>query len=261
MLLQMRTIIAASALALVILVGGCEIVLLDTDTTGTPDPLDDPVTDPDLLAVVSPAGGSVTAGDSLTIRWEGSAQPDEIDIDLYLSGTPHTRLADSISNSGRFTWTIPTDFSVHADVFDEYQIVVSGYEPDQATGTLLLAAYSVEFAILPSASGGLSDVTVSQRLVDVTLTDNGQEIDGDTVDIFLNGAAVELGHVLSGGTGTTIPLTLQAGENVLEIYAVNEGSAPPNTALLEISHVVDGLTAQEWRLQTGEFGRLTITAP
>ena len=261
MLLQMRTIIATSALALVVLAGGCEIVLLDDEPSRSPDPLDDPVTDPDLLAVVSPAGETVTAGDALTIRWEGSAQPDEIDIDLYLAGTPHTRIAGSVSNSDRYTWTIPADFSVHADVFDEYQIVVSGYDPDQATGALLLAAYSAEFAILPDASGGLSDVTVSQRLVDVTLTDNGQEIDGDTVDVFLNGVAVELGHVLSGGTGTTIPLTLQAGENVFEIYAVNEGTAPPNTALLEISHVVDGLTAQQWRLQAGEFGRLTITAP
>ncbi len=259
MLLRMRTIIAA--LALVVLAGGCEIVLLDTDATRTPDPLDDPVTDPDLLAVVSPAGGSVAAGEPLTIRWEGSAQPDEIDIDLYLSGTPHTRLAASVSDSDDYTWTIPTDFFVHADVFDEYQIVVSGYHPDQATGALLLAAYSVHFAILPSASGGLSDVTVSQRLVDVTVTDNGQEIDDDTIDLFLNGVAVELSHVLVGGEGTTIPLTLQAGENVLEVYAVNEGSAPPNTALLEVSHVVEGLSAQEWRLQTGEFGRLTITAP
>ncbi|MFW5737444.1 MAG: hypothetical protein ACOCYX_00910, partial [Spirochaetota bacterium] len=74
----MRTIIAASALALVVLAGGCEIVLLNDDASRSPDPLDDPVTDPDLLAVVSPAGGTVTAGDALTIRWEGSAQPDEI---------------------------------------------------------------------------------------------------------------------------------------------------------------------------------------
>ncbi len=72
---------------------------------------------------------------------------------------------------------------------------------------------------------------------------------------------VDLHELFVGGEGTTIPLTLQAGENVLEVYAVNEGSAPPNTALLEVSHVVEGLSAHEWRLQTGEFGRLTITAP
>lgn len=267
MLPRTRIIVALAAIASILAVSGCEILLLSDEPAsgepgrGEPAELDDPIIDPELLTVAQPAGESVAAGDTLAIRWTGTDQPSVLDIDLYVAGVPDTRLAEDLANSGAFSWTIPLDFRVKADVLDEYQIVVSGFHPDQRTGALLLAAYSVEFAILPRATGGLSDVTVSRRLVDVTLTDNGQEIDGDTVDLYLNGEAVELAHVLAGGAGTTFPLTLQAGENVLEIYAVNEGTTSPNTALLEISHVSEGLTAQEWRLWTGEVGRLTITAP
>jgi hypothetical protein len=93
------------------------------------------------------------------------------------------------------------------------------------------------------------------------MTDNGQEIDGDTVDIVLNGETVGAGHVLIAPPGTDLELTLQAGINLLEVVALNEGSISPNTAELVISHVLEGESIQEWRLVTGESGSLTITAP
>jgi len=248
-----------AAAALIAIISSCQISLMPNDYRGTDDT--GRTTDPDLLAVVEPDGANYTAGDTMTIRWEGSEQPYDVTIELYLSGTEHLRLAQSIPNTGSFVWSIPADYSAVTEVFDEYQIVVSGYHTQQVAGELLLVAYSEEFTIVPQAAGGLSDVTVSRRDVTVRLVDNGQEIDGDTVDLYLNGTAFSLGHVLAGGDGTTFPLDLRSGENVFEVYAVNEGSISPNTALLEIANVVEGVSSQEWRLAAGETGRLTITAP
>jgi archaellum component FlaF (FlaF/FlaG flagellin family) len=257
-MLSRNAIAIAAAVTLITIVSGCHISLMPSgyhdsdDTEGT--------TDPDLLAVVEPSGESYTAGEAMAIRWEGSEQPDEVTIDLYLSGTRQLRLAQNAPNAGSFEWLVPTDYAAATEVFDEYQIVVSGYRTQQAAGELLLVAYSERFAIVPKAAGGLSDVTVSRSDITVRLTDNGQEIDGDTVDLYLNGTAIALGHVLVGG-GTTFPLELRAGDNVLEVYAVNEGSVSPNTALLDISDVTEGVSSQEWRLAAGETGRLTITSP
>ena len=125
---------------------------------------------------------------------------------------------------------------------------------------IYLSAYE-DTTIAPPASGGLSDVTVSQRIITITMTDNGQEIDGDTVDIILNGAPISAAHVLVGPPGTNLELILRAGSNFLEVVALNEGAVSPNTAELIISHVLEGESIQEWRLATGESGSLTITAP
>ena len=69
------------------------------------------------------------------------------------------------------------------------------------------------------------------------------------------------GHVLAGPLGTAIPAALQAGANVLEIVAVNEGTVGPKTAELEISDVSEGQAVQVWRLTAGQTGALTISAP
>lgn len=236
----------------------------DPTTPGGPDDGTDPdgrTIDPDLLTVTTPAGDTFEPGDLLVVEWTGSAQPDLVTIELYLAGSLHTVLASEIANAGSFAWTIPGEFPTDNEVFTEYQVVVSGRWPAQPSGELVLAAWSVDFAIVPRASGGLSEVTVDALEISVRLVDNGQQIDGDTVDLLLNGVPVVTGHVLAADPGTTFPLTLRPGQNVFEVYAVNEGSVSPNTALLEISNVTVGLTSQEWRLAAGEYGGLTITAP
>mgnify|MGYP006290060947 CR=1 FL=1 len=244
------------AITAVLLASGCDIAVV-YGSAYEPEEL----SRPDLLAVTAPNGGAYEAGDSMEIVWTGSQQPEDLQIDLYLSGSLHTTIVDRVSNDGSYAWAIPADFQVATETPDEYQVVVSGYHPDQATGTLHLIAASTEFTILAAATGGLSDVTVSRRQLELTVTDNGREIDGDTVDLYLNGNLIVAGHILVAEPGTTFPVTLQAGENTLEVYAVNEGSVTPNTALLEISHVTAGLDSQEWRLGAGESGSLTITAP
>lgn len=244
------------AITAVLLASGCDIAVV-YGSAYEPEEL----SRPDLLAVTAPDGGSYETGDSMEILWTGSQQPDYLQIDLYLSGSLHTTITHRVSNDGSYAWTIPSEFPVATETPDEYQIVVSGYHPEQTTGTLRLIAASAEFTILAAATGGLSDVTVGRRQIELTVTDNGQEIDGDTVDLYLNGNLIVAGHILVAEPGTTFPVTLQAGENMLEVFAVNEGSVTPNTALLEISHVTAGPDAQEWRLGAGESGSLTITAP
>ncbi|MFP4115392.1 MAG: hypothetical protein ACOC0E_09205 [Spirochaetota bacterium] len=259
MLLRKRNLVGFATIVLVFALGGCHFAYLPGEYDYDYDDSDGRV-DPDLLAVTSPDGGVYAAGETLQIAWDGSDQPSSVDIEINLGDTLYEPIARNVRNNGGYSWTIPSDFGLETEIADEYQIVVSGYHPDQATGSLKLAAYSSGFTIVPSSSDGLTDVRVSQRLIEVTLTDNGMEIDGDTVDLYLNGELVAENHVLEAA-GTTFALTLRAGDNVFEVHAVNEGTVTPNTALLEISHVVDGPTAQEWRLYAGETGSLTITAP
>ncbi len=95
----------------------------------------------------------------------------------------------------------------------------------------------------------------------ITVTDNGSLIDGDTVTIILNGEIIAENHILAGIPGNEFELVLNSGENILRITAVDEGDVSPNTALLEITGVVEGIESQEWRLQTGETGTLVIEAP
>ena len=255
MLRRTNASLAAAAVALVSL-GGCHFDYILGPDSGWGDGIGS-----HLLAVLFPAGGELSPGDSLHIVWEGTHQPDVFKVDLYLSGSLHTELANSMVNDGDYWWSIPTDFPVDAELADEYHIVLSGYHAGVGDGTLLMVATSAPFSILPEATSGLSDVTVTATSIVVTLTDNGQLIDGDTVDLILGGVLQVAGHVLVGGAGTAFPLTLTSGDNLFEIRAVNEGTAPPNTALLQISDVVAGEESQQWRLATGEVGRVTITAP
>ena len=75
---------------------------------------------------------------------------------------------------------------------------------------------------------GLVNITVSDPKVLLRIWDNATE-DGDSVTVILNGKVVadciEIFH-----EPKTFTLTLQPGQNVVEILAENEGRDPPNTA-------------------------------
>lgn len=100
-------------------------------------------TDPNLLKVVRPAGGTHAAGEMLEIAWESTVGPPHIDIDLYESGTPVIEIGRDLENTGRLEWIVPRDVPAS----DQYQIVVTGYHPQQGVGELLLAAFSERFTI------------------------------------------------------------------------------------------------------------------
>lgn len=216
--------------------------------------------DTTLLAVVAPDGSvGYSPSDVVPILWSGSINSPTVVIDLYRYSQFAMEIVGRAANTGSFDWMIPVAFDAVSEVTDHYQIAVRAQYPDYTPGDLFVHAFSERFTIVPQASGGWSDVTVSRRII--TMTDNGQEIDGDTVDIVLNGETVGAGHVLAPPPGTVLELVLQAGINLLEAVALNEGSISSNTAELVISHVLEGESIQEWRLATGESGSLTIAAP
>ena len=255
--LRRTKVMVTAAVVLAIVLSGCDVMLLK-DWDGDDDY--EQTSDPSLFAVTTPSGGEYyAAGDVVTVEWDGDAQPDYIDIDLYRSGEKLTHVTRVSSYGGSYYWTIPSDLDTATEVADEYQIVASGFHPDYPQ-ELVLAAYSGFFTIEASGGDGLSDVTVNSRTIDITLTDDGSVIDSDTIDLYLNGTLIVNDHVLAEA-GTVFSLLLEAGTNTLEVYAVNEGSVSPNTALLEMSNVTTGAASQQWRLSTGEWGSLVITAP
>lgn len=241
----------------IIAISGCNIrVLYPSDYENTT------VEDTTLLAIVAPDGTEeYNPTNIVSIQWSGSITSPTVVIDLYRYGRFSAQIANQAANTGYFDWVIPADFDAVSEVTNHYQIAIRAQLPEHSPGDLFVQAFSEPFTIVPHASGGLSDVTVSQRIVVITMTDNGQEIDGDTVDIVLNGTTVSAAHILVGPPGTDLELTLQAGINLLEVVALNEGTISPNTAELVISHVFEGESIQEWRLATGEIGSLTVTAP
>ena len=240
-----------------LVISGCNIQMLyPSDYENTL------VEDTTLLAVVTPNGTQAySPADVVPIQWFTTINAPTVVIDLHKYGQFVMEIAGDAHNTGSFDWLIPAGFDAASEVTDHYQIAVRAQHPDHSPGELFVQAFSEPFAIIPRASGGLTDVTVSQRIIVVTMTDYGQEIDGDTVDVVLNGITVSAAHVLAGPPGTDLELTLRAGMNLLEVVALNEGAISPNTAELVISNVLEGESIQEWRLATDERGSLTITAP
>jgi hypothetical protein len=86
-------------------------------------------------------------------------------------------------------------------------------------------------------------------------------VDGDRVDLILNGTQVLTDQVLVATPGTTIAVALNAGVNTLVIHADNTGATPPNRVTLQISHVTSGPAQQDFSLSGDQTATLQITAP
>jgi len=85
-------------------------------------------------------------------------------------------------------------------------------------------------------------------------------VDGDTVNILVNGA------VIPGGSGVVLAkepqvfqLELNTGSNQVSIYAVNEGTSPPNTASFRLSNVTQGQSEQTYKIHQGENAAFAAT--
>ncbi len=111
------------------------------------------------------------------------------------------------------------------------------------------------------SSGGFSDIGISGLDLSYLLRDHALE-DGDIIRVRIT----QFGHVIYEGTvnltnaGEVFGMLLGRGVASLEIFAVNEGSARPNTAQITVDNVVRGEDTQTYSLATGETATLRIEA-
>jgi hypothetical protein len=60
------------------------------------------------LTVQPLAQNTVKKGQSIALRWQGGRSTDKIDISLFKNGVPQEQLANGISNSKQFQYTVPS---------------------------------------------------------------------------------------------------------------------------------------------------------
>tara|TARA_B100000929_G_C15479491_1_gene410703 strand:+ start:888 stop:1508 length:621 start_codon:yes stop_codon:yes gene_type:complete len=103
----------------------------------------------------------------------------------------------------------------------------------------------------------LGSVVTQGRFVEIYCRDH-QYIDGDKVQVFVNGELVAASVRLNAGF-TPILATLQDGFNSIEFVALNQGSSGPNTAELRVlSEKGEQLAKKEWNLLTGAKAELIV---
>ena len=204
-------------------------------------------------------GAQLSPSMNVTFAWQPAAVGRLVRLEVFRNKALYeTTLLNYAADTGAYTWSVPPDIELHdADYFQAKLTIVDGV----IQTTVLEERYSPPFQIVRLGNtAGLSDVTVNSRHISITLIDDGSLVDGDRVDVFLNGAKVIDNHTLVGGAGTVFSLDLLSGSNVLRVAALNEGTSSPNTAQLRISDVTVGAAVQSWRLLTGESGSLVIHA-
>jgi hypothetical protein len=224
---------------------------------------DDPVAPPATHYAISVdwngkgAGAQLTPGMDVDFAWESAPAGSLVRLEVFRNKARYeATLSNYAVDTGMQTWTIPLDIELHdADQFQAKLTIVDG----AVQTDILEERYSPPFQIVRAGNNaGLTDVTVTASRISITLTDDGSLVDGDRVDVFLNGVKVIDNHTLAGLAGTTFVLDLLSGSNELRVTALNEGTSSPNTAQLAISDVVVGAALQSWRLLTGESGSLII---
>ncbi len=112
------------------------------------------------------------------------------------------------------------------------------------------------------SSGGFSDIGISGFNLAYMLRDFGIQ-DGDLIDVeiqqFGRTIAKLESHFLTTA-GDNFSVNLRPGVASMVVTALNEGSAPPNTAEVTIDNVVRGDARQTYNLNTGQTATLRIEA-
>ncbi len=107
---------------------------------------------------------------------------------------------------------------------------------------------------------GLKDVDVDRRDITISVRDHAS-IDGDRIDLFVNGQKVLSNYTLTSSP-YGVPVKLRSGDNEVTVTALNEGSSSPNTVEVSVSNVVRGSSVQvSTGLLTGQSEIFTIRAP
>lgn len=111
------------------------------------------------------------------------------------------------------------------------------------------------------STGGFSDIGISGLNLAYLLRDHATE-DGDLVRVRISqfGKLIYEGQISLTNAGLPFNLNLQRGVASVEIFAVNEGALPPNTAQITVDDVVRGQATQTYSLQTGDTATLRVEA-
>jgi hypothetical protein len=109
------------------------------------------------------------------------------------------------------------------------------------------------------STAGLSNLAISGTTLSAIFADFGLE-DGDIIDITITqlGATLFTQRLTLKNAGTAILTNLRQGVARVEIFAVNEGFASPNTAEISVNNVTAGDSVQQYSLQTGEIAILRV---
>jgi hypothetical protein len=202
-------------------------------------------------------GAPLSPNMDMTFAWEPAPVGSLVRLEVFRNNARYeATLLNYAADAGAHTWRVPLDIELHdPDYFQAKLTIVDG----AIQTTILGERYSPPFQIVRTGNNsGLTDVTVNARHISITLIDDGSLVDGDRVDVFLNGVKVIDNHTLAGGAGTVFSLDLLSGSNELRVMALNEGTSSPNTAQLRLSDVTVGAAVQSWRLLAGESGSLVI---
>ncbi len=104
---------------------------------------------------------------------------------------------------------------------------------------------------------GMDDITVNEKIVTVTFWDHGRLEDGDMIDILINGEVAFPGITLTFAKQSRT-ITMNADIIVVGFKALNEGTAPPNTASVTFSAVTAGKATQDYKLKTNQSANMNI---
>jgi len=103
----------------------------------------------------------------------------------------------------------------------------------------------------------LGDIKTSSKFIRIVCRDHEYE-DGDRIKLLLNNSIIHPNITLRN-SGYTIDIRLKDGLNTIEFFALNEGTASPNTAELKVfdeNSVIIG--SGQWLLTTGYKARLIV---
>lgn len=140
-------------------------------------------------------------------------------------------------------------------------VSTTGLVTGVSAGQTIISAQAegvTDTAVVQVTSGQvLGNAVVNRQNSSMLIYDNGNLQDGDSVTIYLNG--VELATVNLTHAGQTIPLTYNNGQNTITITALNEGTARPNTAGIQLSDVVAGTREFNYSMPEGASVDILVT--
>ena len=103
----------------------------------------------------------------------------------------------------------------------------------------------------------LGDIKTSSKFIRIVCRDHEYE-DGDRIKLLLNNSIIHPNITLRN-SGYTIDIKLKDGLNTIEFFALNEGTASPNTAELKVFDENSAIIGSgQWLLTTGYKARLIV---